>query len=147
MAAWAPLRALRGLAHHIGHRGASLLILGGLVTLYGAGQLARPLPDRSGIRVLLLIRSLEFWSWTWIAAGALAIVCAFLRPGWDTPGFVGLWLATMPWAASFFASWWPLGENPRGWISAGLFAAFGALPLVHVGWDEPRRVRRTRERP
>lgn len=130
-------RGLGRLAHRIGRRGATLLLIGGLITLYGVGQLARPIPDQRGIRLLLLVMDLECWSWMWIAAGLLAMGCAFLRPRMDWPGFTGLWLATVPWSLSFFVSWWPLGENPRGWISAVIFAAFGALPLVIVGWEEP----------
>ncbi|RAJ70303.1 hypothetical protein K378_01468 [Streptomyces sp. Amel2xB2] len=132
-------RELRRLAHLVGRRGATLLLLGGLVTLYGVGQLAKPIPNKSGIRLLLMVMDLDCWSWTWIGAGLLAIFCAFLRPGRDWPGFTGLWLATVPWALSFFVSWWPLYDNPRGWISAAIFAAFGTLPLVLVGWDEPAR--------
>lgn len=138
-------RAVRRLTHHVGRRGAILLLIGGLVTLYGIGQIAQPMPDQRGIRLLLLVMDLDCWSWTWIAAGAIAIVCAFL-PGRDWPGFTALWLATIPWALSFFVSWWPLGDNPRGWISAAIFAAFGAIPLVIVGWDEPGRRARPRDR-
>lgn len=136
-----PRRAVQRLMHLVGRRGAILLLIGGLVTIYGAGQLAQPLPDRRGIRLLLLMMDLDCWSWTWIAAGVIAIGCAFLPEGRDWPGFTGLWLATVPWAASFLVSWWPLGDNPRGWVSAAIFAAFGALPLVIVGWDEPDRAR------
>lgn len=132
-------RGLRGLKRRVGRRGAILLLIGGLVTLYGAGQLARPLPDQRGIRLLLLVMDLDCWSWTWIAAGVIAVGCAFIKEGRDWPGFTALWLATMPWAASYLVSWWPLAENPRGWISAVIFAAFGAVPLVIVGWDEPDR--------
>lgn len=135
----------RRLSHMVGRRGAILLLLGGLVTLYGAGQLARPVPDKSGLRLLLMVMDLDSWSYTWIAAGGLAIVCAFLPEGWDWPGFTCLWLATIPWATSYLMSWWPLDENPRGWISAAIFAAFGAVPLVIVGWDEPDRRARPRE--
>lgn len=138
-------RGLWRLAHHVGRRGAILLLLGGLVTLYGVGQLEQPLPDQTGIRLLLMLMDLDCWSWTWIAAGSLAVVCAFLPQGRDWPGFTGLWLATFPWALSFFVSWWPLEENPRGWVSAAIFAAFGAIPLVIVGWDEPDRRVRPRE--
>lgn len=130
-------RGLWRLAHRVGRRGAILLLIGGLVLMYGAGQLAQPIPDQRGIRLMLLVMDLTYWSWTWIVAGALAIVCAFRREGRDWPGFTGLWLATVPWSMSFLASWWPLGDNPRGWISAAIFAAFGAVPLVIIGWDEP----------
>lgn len=129
----------RAPARRVGHRGACLLLLGTLVALYGVGMLTRPLPDTSGIRLLLMIQDLWFWSWTWIVAGTAAVVCAFVKPGKDWPGFTALWLATVPWSLAFFVSWWPLGDNSRGWISAGLFAVFGALPLVLVGWPEPEQ--------
>jgi len=139
-------RIKRRLIHLVGRRGAILILIGGLVTLYGAGQLARPIPDQRGLRLLLIVMDLDCWSWTWIAAGAIAIGCAFLPEGRDWPGFVCLCLATVPWSASYLMSWWPLGENPRGWATAAIFAAFGAIPLVIVGWDEPdRRARPHRE--
>jgi hypothetical protein len=137
--------AVRRLTHLVGRRGAILLVLGGLVTMYGAGQLSDPLPDQRGIRLLLMVMDLDCWSWTWIAAGLLAMGCAFLPEGWDWPGYTGLWLATIPWALSFFAYWWPLDDNPRGWISGAIFAAFGTIPLIIVGWGEPDRRARPRE--
>lgn len=137
----------RRLVRRVGHRGAALLLLGVLVALYGVGMLTRPLPDRTPLRLLLMIQDLPFWSCTWIVAGLAAIVCAFLAPGKDWPGFTALWLATVPWSLTFFVSWWPLGDNPRGWISAGLFAVFGALPLVLVGWPEPEQHAEGRRRP
>lgn len=134
-----PRRAVGRLVHRVGRRGAVLLLIGGLVLLYGIGQLARPIPDTRGLRLLLMVMDLRWWSLTWVVAGAVAIGCAFARQDRDWPGFTGLWLATIPWALSFFVSWWPLGDNPRGWITSLIFASFGAIPLVIVGWREPPR--------
>lgn len=134
-----PHRVPLRLAHRVGRRGTVLLLIGVLVLLHGIGQLARPIPDTTGLRLLLMVMDLHWWSWTWVLAGIVAIGCAFVRQDRDWPGFTGLWLATIPWALSFFVSWWPLGDNPRGWITALIFVSFGAIPLVIVGWREPPR--------
>jgi hypothetical protein len=71
----------------------------------------------------------------------IALTCAWLKEGRDWPGFTAVWLIATPWALGYFASWWPLGDNPRGWITACIFGAFGLVCLTVVGWPEPGRDR------
>ncbi|MEU5596806.1 hypothetical protein [Streptomyces sp. NPDC020298] len=117
---------------------------GVIATLYGYGLLVQPLQDPRGLRLLLKLMPLHAWGGAWIAAGLTALVCAWLAPRWDWPGFLAVWAITAAWAMAYLMSWWPLGENPRGWIGACVFGAFGAVCLVAIGWEEPPR--RSRER-
>lgn len=137
-----PLRVVRRAARMLGRRGA---ILGGYGTtwaLYGYGQIIAPQPDQRGLDLLLRAWPLQAWGCLWIAAGAVAIVCAFLPEGRDTPGFVALIAIVLPWMLGYLASWWPLGVFPRGWIAALIWAAVAAPVIVVAGWREPPRPKR-----
>ncbi|MFJ2567864.1 hypothetical protein ACIO02_33860 [Streptomyces sp. NPDC087568] len=108
-----------------------------MATVYGTGQVIEPTGDRRGLTLLLKVMSLDGWGWVWITAGLIALVCAWLPPRRDWPGYVAVWLIAMPWAMAYLVSWWPLGESSRGWVVAVLFGAFGSACVVAVGWDEP----------
>lgn len=133
--------AARRLAYRLGRRGALLTLKGIIATLYGYGQLVEPVRDRRGLNLLLKWVPLDAWAGLWITAGVTALVCAWLPPRWDWPGFLAVWAVTAPWSMAFLVSWWPLGEYPRGWVAALIFGAFGAVCLVAIGWDEPPRAR------
>ena len=130
-------RAAAGAAHRIGRRGAVLALLGGIAALYGYALIQQPIPSRVGLELLLHVMPMTGWAATLIAAGCLAIVCALVRQGRDWPGYVALVVVWTPWSLSFLTSWWPLGDNPRGWISAAIFGALALIPAVAVGWPEP----------
>jgi hypothetical protein len=135
------LAAVRRLRQRMGRRGAILTLKGTIAVLYGYGLLVQPTPDRTGLRLLLRLMPLHCWAVTWVAAGTIALTCAWLREGRDWPGFTAVWLIATPWALGYLASWWPLGDNPRGWITAAIFGAFGLVCLTVVGWPEPGRDR------
>lgn len=132
---------VRRVARRLGRRGAILLLKGVIATLYGYGQLIQPIPDRRGLRLLLDVMPLHAWGVAWMCAGVIALVCAWLGGDHDWPGYLAVWLISVPWALSNLLSWWPLGTNPRGWIAASIFGAFGLVCLVAVGWPEPGRGR------
>jgi hypothetical protein len=71
------------------------------------------------------------------AAGVTALVCAWLPPPRDWPGFLAVWLIGSAWSGAYLAASWPLGEYPRGWIAAVIFGSYGAVCLVAIGWPEP----------
>ncbi|MFK4100819.1 hypothetical protein ACI2L1_12230 [Streptomyces sp. NPDC019531] len=129
--------AARQLGRRLGRRGALLTMKGTIASLYGYGQIAEPIRDRRGLCLLLKAMPLEAWGWAWIAAGVTALVCAWLPPRRDWPGFLAVWAITAPWSMAYLVAWWPLGEYPRGWVAALIFGAFGAVCLVAIGWDEP----------
>lgn len=135
------LAAVRRVAHRLGRRGAILSLKGTIATLFGIGLLTQPIPDRRGLRLLLWVMPLHDWGFAWLCAGIIALACAWLGQDHDWPGFTAVWLISAAWAVTYLVSWWPLGENPRGWITAAIFGAFGLVCLVAVGWPEPGRGR------
>lgn len=135
------LGAARRLRARLGRRGAILCLKGTIAVLYGYGQLIEPIPDKRGLRLLLHLMPSHGWAIAWLTAGGIALLCAFLGEGRDWPGFTAVWLISVPWSLSYLASWWPLGDNSRGWITAAIFGAFGLVCLVVVGWREPGRAR------
>lgn len=126
-------RALR----RVGRRGAILALKGLMSLLYGYSQLVQPIPNTTGIRLLLMALPSHGWAWAWVVAGSTALVCAPLREGRDWPGFAAVYLVASAWALSNLASWWLYG-NSRGWITAVIWAAFGGVAAVAAAWPEPR---------
>jgi hypothetical protein len=133
-------------ARRLGRRGAILLLKGTIATLFGYGLFVQPVPDRRGLRLLLELMPLRGWAVVWVCAGVTALVCAWLGEGRDWPGFTAVWLISVPWSLSYLLSWWPFRDNPRGWITAAIFGAFGLVCLTVVGWPEPGRGRSERAR-
>ncbi|MGW3298523.1 hypothetical protein [Streptomyces rubiginosohelvolus] len=135
-----PRRVGRRIARILGRRGAFLASFGGLWALYGYGQLVEPLPDTRGIQ-LLLQRGipLDAWALGWIICGLTAMVCAVLPEGRDWLGFPALLLIVVPWMLAYFVSWWPLGDNARGWVTALIWAVAAVPVIVVAGWREPPR--------
>lgn len=133
-------------ARRLGHRGALLILLGGIALLYGVSLLTvPPSPHPVGLRLLLSRMDLHGWGITLIVAGAVAVLYAPARQGRDWPGFTALVLVWLPWSLSYVVSWWPGGENPRGWVTGAIFAIFAAVPAVGATWDEPEPVPRTKK--
>ena len=111
-----------------------------MALLYGYSQLAEPITNIAGIRLLLLALPLHCWAWLWMAAGALALVSVPLAQGRDWAGFAAVYLVASAWALSNLASWW-LYDNPRGWATAFIWAAYGGAAAIVAGWPEPARER------
>jgi hypothetical protein len=129
--------AARRLRQQLGRRGALLTLKGTIATLFGSSQFVQPTPDLRGLGLLLWMMPLQAWAAAWVAAGSVALVCAWLPPRRDWPGFLAVWAIAAPWSMSYLVAWWPLYEHPRGWVVALIFGAFGGVCLVAIGWDEP----------
>lgn len=131
----------RRLKLRLGRRGAILLCYGTVWTAIGWGQIVQPQPDQRGLKLLLDILPLPVWGSLWIAAGLIAVVCAWAPPGRDAPAFLALPLIVVPWMASYFAAWL-FGDFPRGWAASAVWAAITVPVLVVAGWQEPPRRKR-----
>lgn len=128
--------AARRAGHRVGRRGAILALKGTMALLYGYSQLIDPPTSSASIRLLLLGMPRHGWAWLWIAAGLTALACVPLRRGRDWPGFAAVYLVASAWASSALASWW-LYDNQRGWVAALIWAAYGGVAAIVVGWPEP----------
>lgn len=129
--------AVRRAMRRVGRRGAVLSLKGLMALLYGCSLLVQPPTDTRGIRLLLDLMPLHAWGWTWITAGALAMLCAWRPQGRDWPGYPAIYFVVAPWALGSLASWWLYG-NPRGWASAVVWGAFGGVAAIVAEWPEPR---------
>jgi len=125
----------------LGRRGAILLSYGSVWALYGYGQLISPQPDQRGLTLALQMLPLDAWACLFIAAGLVAVVAAWVPQGVDWFGFVALVLIVLPWMTSYLASW-ILGDFPRGWVAAAVWAVIAVPVLVVAGWREPPRMKR-----
>jgi hypothetical protein len=125
----------------LGRRGAFLLCFGTVWGLIGYGQITAPPPDQRGLRLLTDVLPLQVWGWCWLTAGLVAIVSAWVKQGWDWPGFLALPLIVMPWVISYFVAWLQ-GIFPRGWIASALYGALAIGIFVVAGWREPPRPKR-----
>ncbi len=134
-------RAVRLLRRRFGRRGAILSCYGLVWILYGYGQLITPQPDQRGLALILRLMPLDAWAWCWIAAGVLAVVCAWAPPCRDAAAFLALPLIVVPWMASYLVAW-ITGEFPRGWVAAAVWTVITVPVLVVAGWDEPPRRKR-----
>jgi hypothetical protein len=122
----------------LGRRGAILLSYGTVWALYGYGQLVSPQPDQRGLTLATQVLPLHVWGWLWIATGILALGAAFVPQGVDWFGFVALVLIVLPWMLSYLVSWL-LGDFPRGWVAAAVWAVIAVPVIVAAGWREVPR--------
>jgi hypothetical protein len=125
----------------LGRRGAILLSYGTVWALYGYGQLVSPQPDQRGLTLATQVLPLHVWGWLWIATGILALGAAFVPQGVDWFGFVALVLIVLPWMLSYLVSWL-LGDFPRGWVAAAVWAVIAVPVIVAAGWREVPRPKR-----
>lgn len=134
-------KQLRRLRRQLGRRGAILSCYGLVWILYGFAQITTPQPDQRGLHILLKIMPLERWGWAWIVAGLVAVVCAWAPPGRDAAAFLLLPLIVVPWMSSYLITWL-LGDYPRGWVAAAVWAVITVPVLVVAGWPEPPRCKK-----
>ena len=134
------MNRLRNLAHRIGHRGATLILLSlldvaigsGLFTIKDLGPAVRQ--NYAGQEALM---PLAFWAYLWFAAAAVLLISAFRKR--DGAAFlVGTFIKVL-WAIAFLESWF-LGA-PRAWISACTWFAIAAWLGIVSGWKENAAVR------
>jgi fatty acid desaturase len=128
----------------LGRRGAILLCYGTVWALYGYAQITSPQPDQRGLQPILERVPLTVWGCLWVATGLTAIVSAFLPQGRDWVGFLALPGMVLPWMTSYLLAWL-MGDFPRGWVAALVWAVIAVPVLVVAGWREPPRVKRVSE--
>lgn len=135
-------RAVRDL---VGHRGAFLLLFAVVYGGIGLTYLAYPLPpaSRGSLKMVLALAPIGVWGWAWIAAAAIAAVCAFGDgPRKDRWGFLAMSLMAALWSADYvYAGITGSGglTFARGTLGALLYGALAGAIMICAGWDEPGR--------
>lgn len=106
--------AARSVRSRLGRRGVPLLLLGTGQVCWGIGYVAAPSTDREGMVGLLAVMPLCGWALVWMAAGAVALVGAFLREGPDRWGFIAAVMPPLVWALGY--AYAGIGGYPRAWF-------------------------------
>lgn len=121
-----------------GRRGAFQIVLAIVYLLIGASFFVLPSnPSRDHAFTWLHPVLLNAAAVLWIIAGATALVCAFLPRPKDAAGFVALVFAPGIWVGLFLAAAAVTGSIPAA-LSAIVYGAFGAVPLIVSGMEGPR---------
>lgn len=120
----------RRLWRRIGRRGITLLFLALVDLLYPIGLAGSPAAARAGYE---LIMPWQVWAVLWSATGLLCLVEAFVRR--DRLAYTAATAMKLAWGSAAFASWL-VGVNPRGWLGALVWVAFGGLIAVISTWPE-----------
>lgn len=132
VAVWSRVRRL---AIRVGRRGASLLFVGGLSLIIALSLLRVPpeLRSQPAYQVLANIMPLPWWGVLWALACVLCLVQAFMRS--DRMAFaLASWLMFAYGIAYGIGS--VTGDNPRGWVGAGVWVAFGCWITLISTWQE-----------
>lgn len=134
------------LVHHVGRRGAILLILAIVDVAYGS-SLIGPSSDSLGSAAIAWrqhFAPLWVWGGVWLVVAAILIVSAFLRN--DAIGYFAAIGLKISWSLTTLASW-VFGGVERGWLSAIVWMVVAAMVWVIAGWPEPRTVPPSDEEP
>lgn len=142
------------LARHFGYRGAALIVLGGMWTLFGVSVLFQPPEGRSWVLHEMIPDPIRVALW----AGTGAVAAFYGVRGAhrdDTIGMAALMVMPLVRFASFAFSYlvwlatngahevWPtvaVTGYGGGWYSASVWALIVGLVRVLSGWPNPRRV-------
>jgi hypothetical protein len=106
-------------------------------------MITSPPADRRGLAPLLKVMPLDGWGWLWVITGLVAVAAAFAPQGLDWAGFLALPVIVLPWTGAYIAAWL-MGDYPRGWVAAAVWALIAVPVIVVAGWREPPQVKRVR---
>lgn len=125
----------------LGHRGAILLVLGGLYVVLGWARHDNPPPSHTEV---FLVSPAGYIGWA--IAGLVAVAFAFVsrssKVARDWPGFVALTIPPVMWTFAYWWSWieWTATDGAYGYedgLRSGIvFAAVSSVPLIVVSWRE-----------
>ena len=81
-----------------------------------------------------LLLPLNVWGWIWLSAGVILFQQAFVRV--DRIGYVVAVVLKFAWATVAVYDWLYTYPDPRGWVSAVIWYAFGTLTAIVANWPE-----------
>ncbi|MGR6913289.1 PAS domain S-box protein [[Actinomadura] parvosata] len=121
--------------HRIGRRGASLAFVGLLCLAIAASLAFPPAAPRMApnYAALAAVAPLGVWALAWCATGALCLVQMFLRS--DRIAFAAATALLLLYGLVYLISTFT-GDNPRGWVGAAVWLAFGGWIALIATWPE-----------
>ncbi|MEV0613641.1 PAS domain S-box protein [Nonomuraea sp. NPDC050404] len=128
-------RTLARILHRIGRRGASLAFVGLLCQAIAASLAFAPATQRAtpGYAMLSTVVPLHVWALAWCAVGALCLVQMFMRS--DRIAFAAATALLLLYGLVYLISTFT-GDNPRGWVGAAVWLAFGGWIALIATWPE-----------
>lgn len=124
---------LRTFIARIGHRGASLLLLGLFDEIYALSLPSATSAGTATSRWLASIAPLSLWAALWAAVGAVLLAGAFARR--DNFAFAAATALKFIWALIYLIGWAVYGVD-RGWVSAAIWVMFASWVLIISTWPE-----------
>lgn len=117
----------------VGHRGASLLLLGFFDEIYALSIPSAGSTGTATSRWLAYVAPLPLWASIWAAVGIVLIAGAFMLR--DNFAFFAAVLLKLMWSM-FYLLGWLLHGVYRGWVSAAVWGVFALWVLVVSTWPE-----------
>ena len=130
--------APHGLPRINGRRGAFQLVMSAVYLVVGSSFFFAPASASREETFRWLTPALPWFAALWIIAGVIALVSAFLPRPRDAVGFIALVFAPGIWVGLFVAAGLFASGNPLAFVSAIVYGAFGAVPLIVSGMEGPR---------
>ncbi|UBU13637.1 PAS domain S-box protein [Nonomuraea gerenzanensis] len=121
--------------HRIGRRGASLAFVGLLCLAIAASLAFPPAEQRAAPNYVALaaVAPLHLWALAWCGTGLLCLVQMFLRS--DRIAFAVATALLLLYGLVYLISTFT-GDNPRGWVGAAVWLAFGGWIALIATWPE-----------
>lgn len=122
----------RWASYQIGRRGAYLLFVALLDTLFGWSLITTP-PLPKGLAPDLYL-SYSQWAVAWLIVGAVCLWQAFVKV--DRLAFSMAVTLKVLWGTVWLISWVLTSTNPRGWVDGVIFIGFGILTGIVSYWPD-----------
>lgn len=122
----------------LGRRGASLLFFALVDLVYATALGFAPTQTARSSSYAFLASILPLWAWA-LPWGVVGLLCVYyaLRAE-DRVAFAAVSALSVGWSVLNLAGWM-LGEIPRGFVTAAVWAAFAAFCQMIAGWPERAR--------
>lgn len=128
-------RPVMRLASRIGRRGSYLIFLALLDFLYGYSILVQAGPLFNQVDLFLPDK---VWGWIWIGIAVVLMQQAFVRL--DRMGYVLATIIKFVWGSIMLYAFLTQPNDPRGWVAAVIWYAFGVLTAIVSNWPEHKQI-------
>lgn len=130
------VRFVMNTVYRIGRRGSYLIFLGLLDLLYGYSIIVQAGPLFTQVDLYLPDK---VWGCIWIGVAIVLFINAPARL--DRIGYVAATVIKFVWGTLMAWAWFVQPNDPRGWVAAVIWFAFGILTAIVANWPEHRQIR------